>query len=106
MLPQPLLAPPLLHHCAPVALATSAIPVVGTAGGGSICLISAGAIAAEAADRAYQNSNIDEAADKACEGYLKIQVSDVTDELIDKVDKVMEMVSCPRLLDQQREEMI
>eukprot|EP00944_MAST-04C_sp_MAST-4C-sp1_P007730 g7730.t1 len=90
--------------CAKVALATSAIPVVGTAGGGSICLISAGAIAAEAADRAYQNSNIDEAADKACEGYLDIQVSDVTDELIDKVDKVMEMVSCPRLLDQQREE--
>ena len=33
--------------CAKVALATSAIPVVGTAGGGSICLISAGAIAAE-----------------------------------------------------------
>ena len=35
---------------------------------------------------------------------MDIQVSDVTDELIDKVDKVMEMVSCPRLLDQQREE--
>lgn len=90
--------------CAKVAVASSAIPVVGSVGGGTLCLLAASGIAAEAADRAYQNSNLDKAADKACENYANIRVEDITDGLIDKVDDVMEMLSCPRLLEEQRNE--
>lgn len=87
--------------CGAVAAAASGVPVIGTIGGGAICSAAAAAVAGEIADRAYQNSTLDIEADKACEASRE-GVSDFTDELLDKVDIVLEHVNSPENVEKER----
>ena len=75
--------------------------MIGTIGGGAICSAAAAAVAGEIADRAYQNSTLDIEADKACEASRE-GVSDFTDELLDKVDIVLEHVNSPENVEKER----